>query len=389
MVPTQLVYRIYGDNLAVVMDVRRKHAVLLQGDALALWKRLLTKPSNADVQHPLFRQLARHGLVAGPAANTEATTEAGAEAARSEPAFDLAVLNLWAFRNRVPLAGHFELTGRCNLRCKHCYCLFEHRTDTLATEQVLQILDQLRDSGTFGLVLTGGEVFFRKDILTILDHLQHNKFVVRINTNGTLLDDKALDALAGYSNIYRVHISLYGPDAATHDRITHSRGSFDKTLAALRQLQGAGLSLRINCSLMQSNYSVYRRVETEIGDPLGIPVHFDSEIFPRDDGSTDNQAEALNPAQTEHFMYFRDRTRSSPPGLKKPKLCKAGFSFFSICEDGRVYPCLKMKRFYRNPLGDLRTESFQDLWTHSSPINKIRSALSDKLRDCNLCDLTI
>lgn len=390
MIPKNLVYRIYGDSLAVIMDVKRDQVVLLEKDALALWKRLLaaTSLSDEDVRHPAFWHLLNHGLIAVDPSQVKAPVTS--VPMPTNPTLDLAVLNLWAFRNHIPIAGHFELTGCCNLRCKHCYCLFEHDHDLLSTERILHILDELRDSGTFGLVLTGGELFFRKDILEILSHLHKNKFVVRINTNGTLIDESIVKALAGFTNIYRIHVSLYGHDAATHDAITNSRGSFAKTLHAIYSLKEAGLNLRINCSLMRSNFDSYKKIKTDIGDKLGIPIHYDSVIFPKDNGCTDNLAEAIDQAQTDEFFEFKSKNSAGHDApTKKPKLCKAGFSFFSICEDGSVYPCLKMKRYYSHPLGNLNTDSFKELWENSASIHKIRSALTDKLRNCSICDLNV
>ena len=385
VISKDLIYRVYGDALAVVVDMERSRVVLLEKEALQLWKKLCVTNalSETDRGHPAFTWLYDAGLL-------ETHAPQGAMPAQPAPMFDLAVLNWWAFRNHVPIVGHFELTGRCNLRCKHCYCLFDRRSDVLDTAAVCKILDELRDCGTFGLVLTGGEVFFRKDIMEILTHLYDNRFIVRINTNGTFIDEAIVKKLVSFSNIYRIHVSLYGPDAATHDAITNSHGSFQKTLTALRLLSAAGLRVRINCSLMRSNFDVYQRIQSEIADTLGIPVHYDSIIFPRDDGSTENLLEEISPAQTVQFMNERSKQVKGQPIVdKRRKLCKAGFSFFAIAGDGKVYPCLKMKRFYRNPLGDLRTDSFQDLWNRSASIQSIRTALADKLRDCDICKMVI
>ncbi len=379
-----LIYRVYNNSVAILMDVKQNNLILLEDEALALWLTLKsgTRIDDAIKALPAFVELTQAGVIEAPIDNVT-----GLNPENKKERIDLSVLNLWAFKNHIPLSGHFELTGRCNLRCKHCYCLFEHQKDILSTAQVLSILDDLRDSGTFGLVLTGGEIFFRDDIMEILNHLNENHFIIRINTNGTYINEKIVQQLSQFNNIYRIHVSIYGADAKTHDTITNSRGSFDKTINALKLMKAAGLNLRINCSLMQENFDSYKRIKLEIGDKLSIPVHYDSVIFPKDDGSLDNTKDELNQEQTESFMF--DREQKNDAVIKKPKLCKAGFSFFSICEDGSLYPCLKMKRYYKNPLGNLQTDKFNDIWNHSGAIQQIRSILTDKLRDCNVCDISI
>src|SRR5690554_6172327 len=70
----------------------------------------------------------------------------------------------------------FEITRRCNLRCKMCqYIDWLEATPTrvqmegeLTTEEWLNVVDQ---TGPFSLItFTGGEVFVRKDFMRIFEH---------------------------------------------------------------------------------------------------------------------------------------------------------------------------------------------------------------------------
>lgn len=297
---------------------------------------------------------------------------------------DLGVINYWAFKNLIPMTGHFELTGRCNLRCKHCYCTFKNK-DTLNTNEIFKIIDDLYVSGTFGLVLTGGEIFIREDIVDILDYLNEKKFILRLNTNGTFVDEEIVKKMEKFSNIYRIHISLYGSKPEVHDKITQINGSFQKTIKAINLLKEAGFDIRINCSLMQSNANSYKEIKFEIGDKLNIPLHYDPFIFPKDNGKIENMYEMFDDDQ---FIEYEKFARKQPT-VNKPKLCKAAFSFFSICEDGSVYPCLKMKRYYTKPLGNLTETSFNEIWNNSEEINNVRTILNNKLRDCKICDVSV
>jgi len=193
-------------------------------------------------------------------------------------------------------------------------------------------------------------------------------------------------ALEPLKTIYRIHISLYGATAEIYDRITRVPGSFQKTLRALHLLKEAEIPVRINCSVMRSNFEHYPLIEERIGKPLHIPVHLDAELFPKDDGSTENLSEQIS---EEQFNTFQGIHKPLSGKSGPPKLCKAGFSFFSICEDGTLYPCLKMKRYFAHPLGDLKRESFHALWHHGDAIAHIRTTLKDQLRSCPICTLAI
>lgn len=384
-----LPYRIYGESVGIFVHVREKRIVILRNAPLSAFKAFL----HNDYNHPAVSPeniscLSAAGLLVSEQSQYEHSdfnhSESGKnqEKSLSRSQVDLKALNYWAFRNHIALSGHFELTDRCNLRCKHCYCLFGTR-DTLNTGAVVRIIDDLAENGTLGLVLTGGEIFTRPDIVEILQHIEKKRFVVRLNTNGVLIDESMVHTLQNFNNIYRIHISLYGPTPEVHDRITGVEGSFAKTFGAIRLLKEAGFFLRINCSLMQANADSYKRIRTEIGEIYGIPVHYDPFIFPKDDGDIDNMYEMLEDHQLKDFDEFEGKA----PGTGERKLCKAAFSFFAISEAGLVYPCLKMKRTLDHSLGDLKELAFKEIWSDSPVARKIRNALGEKLERCSICDL--
>ena len=393
VIADDLYYRIYGDELAIIINMKTGKVVLLQDEALKEWQEVLSVDSSKRMLQDshINKQFTNLGLLS----NGEEQVVANIATSTDQPGWpdlDFGVINYWSFKNNVALSAHLELTGRCNLRCQHCYCLFENKKDSLSTTQVCKIIDDLAESGTFGLVLTGGEVFARNDIVDILNHLAKRGFILRINTNATLLNEKIIAQLATYSNIYRIHVSLYSADPPIHDQITGVKGSFHKTLNSLQMMKKVGVKLRINCSVMRANFSSYKQVKTEIGDKLGIPVRFDSQIFPKDDGSHTNMVNQLNGPQLKQFFADKEQQtqkENSKKQPRKPKLCKAGKSFFCISENGDVYPCLKMRKFYQKPLGNLVSQTMAEIWHGSPKILEIREHLDQKLRDCHICDLAI
>jgi MoaA/NifB/PqqE/SkfB family radical SAM enzyme len=64
----------------------------------------------------------------------------------------------------LPVAGSFEITLKCNVRCKHCYILYPGATsDEMSTSEIKQTLDLLADNGVVLLLITGGEPLSRPD----------------------------------------------------------------------------------------------------------------------------------------------------------------------------------------------------------------------------------
>ncbi len=138
----------------------------------------------------------------------------------------------------VPLSVQIDLTYRCNERCVHCYVdHIDH--GELGFDEVTGLLDQLAGAGTFFLVLSGGEIFLRRDLFAILEHARHRRFSTTIKTNAVLIDEEPAGRVA-QAGVASVHVSLYSHRAAVHDAVTRLPGSFERTMNGVRRLIDQG-----------------------------------------------------------------------------------------------------------------------------------------------------
>ena len=73
-----------------------------------------------------------------------------------------------------PMSVFWNLTSACNLRCEHC--LYNQSgydpTDDLSVKQVNGLANELIKMGVTYIVLSGGEVFLRTDIMKIIRKLK-------------------------------------------------------------------------------------------------------------------------------------------------------------------------------------------------------------------------
>lgn len=385
MISDSMYYRIYRDSVAVLIDIRSNRLVMLQDRWFDFFKTCLCE--NTDVlvhKHP--DRTARFMDLGILERHEKAPCDSGSTPYNSiDTDGDLSVFHYYAFRNALPVAAHFNLTTRCNLTCRHCYSV--RSDDRVLTEDAFRIVDDLHENGVFFLVITGGEFFLRKDAIPILDHLRKRKFLVRIDTNGTLIHGSLLRNLEGFRNI-RFHISLYSATPGPHDRITGVPGSHEKTLRAVHALTDAGFMVRLNCVVMKENIRDFQSVKRDIADRFKIPVRFNPHLYPMDNGSKANLSSQLSPEEILHVKQFSaglDREQYLSGGVGgRFRYCKAGFSFFSI-NNGDVYPCPKMKGIYNRPLGNLLKQSFKHIW-HSSPgFLSLRKQINENIDGCRLC----
>jgi len=148
-----------------------------------------------------------------------------------------------AKNNGSPLRVMFELTYRCNFRCRHCYVPQSYRKyNELETKEVFSILDQLKDIGCFYLGFTGGEPFIREDIIEILWYAKRCGFELIIYTNGSLINEE----IAGQLQRLRpnkVDITIPAMSKDAFERISGVSGSRDKVFEAIDLLHTNGVNL--------------------------------------------------------------------------------------------------------------------------------------------------
>ena len=107
----------------------------------------------------------------------------------------------------IPLSVQLDLTYRCNEACVHCYLDHEDHGE-MTTAEVLDLLDQLAAAGVFFLTLSGGEIFMRKDLFTLLERARKLQFSVKLKTNAVMVRAEKAKRIASL-NVEAVQISLY------------------------------------------------------------------------------------------------------------------------------------------------------------------------------------
>lgn len=147
----------------------------------------------------------------------------------------------------------WELTLRCNLRCRHCGATAgQARSDELSTAEALRVADELAGLPADEVTLMGGELFLRPDWLAVAERLRRGGAGLVIFTNGTLLNPERIAQLRDLAP-RTIGTSLDGGSAAVHDAIRGVPGAFEKTLAAIDDLQAAGLRVSVITTLTRRN----------------------------------------------------------------------------------------------------------------------------------------
>jgi radical SAM protein with 4Fe4S-binding SPASM domain len=304
-------------------------------------------------------------------------------------------------QRHLPWSVHVDLTYRCNERCIHCYLDHEDHGE-MKTAEIKNVFEQLAESGALFLTLSGGEIFLRADLFELLEFARSLHFDISLKTNALLIDAERARKLRELS-VRKIQISIYSADAEVHDAITKVRGSLERTLAAIRFLQAEGLKVKIACPLMKQNLMAYRNVQA-LAAELGVPYVLDMTITPKMDGdmgllqlrsSTKEllpilQDASLNPracsTDSSDAVSFPTGSATSS-GIESQAYddipCSAGHNSCYISPYGDVFPCVQMPV----ATGNLRKQSFEDIWFRSAEMNRVRAVRESQLPVCSQCSI--
>jgi len=147
----------------------------------------------------------------------------------------------------------WNLIRRCNLTCKHCYSISADTDfpNELSTEQVFEVMDDLKAFGVPVLILSGGEPLLRPDLFEIAHRAKAMGFYTALSTNGTLIDDANIGKIAEVGFDY-LGISIDGI-RETHDKFRRKEGAFDASMAALRRCRELGIKVGLRFTMTQDN----------------------------------------------------------------------------------------------------------------------------------------
>jgi MoaA/NifB/PqqE/SkfB family radical SAM enzyme len=267
----------------------------------------------------------------------------------------------------VPVLVNWAITGRCNLRCRHCYGAYGVSQKTeLPTETVFRLLSEMRRAGTLRVNLEGGEPLCRKDIHEIVDRIRELGMEASLCTNGVGLEQH-LDAFRGKLDV--IVLSLDGAEKA-HDFL-RGKGNFRKVLAAIDAARAAGFRVLLFNTLMDHNLDDVDEV-IRIAEAQGTHVTFNIAVavlgkgrrvrIPKKDETAYRRAlsHIVESKRAGAPVYYSERNfrqalawpsydretlsareiESLPAKVRSTLVpCEAGRHWCYVECDGRVYPC--------------------------------------------------
>lgn len=316
----------------------------------------------------------------------------------------------------VPISGTFELSPVCNFSCRMCYVRMSseqvaaHPRPMVKVEQWLQWAREAYEAGTLYLLLTGGEPLLWPDFWELYEQLSDMGFLISINTNGSLIDERAIARFKQRPPV-RINLTLYGASDETYQRLCQAKGMFSRVDWAIRGLKQAEINVKLNCSLTPHNKDDLEAM-VAYAQRVDVPLDVAAYMFPpvRRDQTSVGHNERFTPEEAAcyHLLQFqlqhgekeyqehlgRIRENSERPlGLDSTCIdyadgtihCHAGKSTYWITWGGYMTPCGMLSE----PKIDLNSIGFSEGWELTKEAaSQIRlSSTCEKCPDRELCHM--
>jgi SynChlorMet cassette radical SAM/SPASM protein ScmE len=173
----------------------------------------------------------------------------------------------------APASLEVSLTGKCDLRCKYCFFADEMAAlGDLPAERWQAFFTEAGSIGVQRLTLSGGEVFTRPDLFELIDGIIENRMRYGILTNGTLIDEKVIDAFGKGKRRMRldsIQVSIDGSTAAVHDASRPPK-SFDRALRGLKLLKENGFPVTCRVTINRHNVHDLANIAKLLLEDVGL-----------------------------------------------------------------------------------------------------------------------
>lgn len=271
-------------------------------------------------------------------------------------------------RNHFPLLVSWNITNRCNLRCKYC-CgdYYAYSREELTTDEILFIIDQLAKMGTQVIALSGGESLVRDDIGEIIQHIKSKRIECRLTSNGILVPEK----ISEIKGLDCITISLDGYEHV-HDKY-RGKGSYQKAIYAIQCAKKNNIPLHVSTVLTKANLQcldwlfeqsrdigfllqispLYHSVDNEYDEHIeGFPQRLTKDEYKYVIHKILSYIKKGYPVFYSSRNYLNilnwpadgmDQIVAPKHGFKHIK-CYAGRYFCTIEADGDMYPCVPFSR---------------------------------------------
>ncbi|WP_101068480.1 heme d1 biosynthesis radical SAM protein NirJ [Roseovarius salinarum] len=295
----------------------------------------------------------------------------------------------------------WNLTRRCNLRCRHCYTVSADVDfpGELSHDQAMATLNDLGEFGIPALILSGGEPLDRFDFFDLARAARARVRMLALSTNGTRIHGENADRVADIGFDY-VGISIDGI-GATNDWFRGVDGAFNDAVRGVRACKARGIKVGLRFTLTRDNADQLPHL-LQLCDDEGVDKFYLSHLvyagrgdknrgedavhahtrmaldelidrawvaategMPLDIVTGNNDADAVYLLRWAERHFDAARVAHLRDHLEAWGGNASGLGVANIDTLGRVHPDTYWSDY---TVGNVKTANFSDLWTGDDPM---------------------
>ena len=309
---------------------------------------------------------------------------------------------------RAPVGVVCELTYVCEANCPHCFTKIPSPDpNELTTSEWKNVMNELHDLSVFAVSFSGGDPLLRNDVEELVRYVASKGLDVQLVTNGLMFTEDKIDTLA-LAGLRSARIDLDAANPKTHDSFRGIEGLHQHVTKMISCLLEKNISVEIATTL--SGYNIDEIPDTiELAWKLGVRRITLDRLY------------SVGPKRSEFWLNMEDYMGLLPRvyetdkklgnmAIKYPDMpaayykkglglsayeklkregkigaCQAGVLGCVISPVGNVKPCTTSMGI---TLGNVRRDSFGDVWNNSDVFDHLRRlSKGDQIpcRDCSFC----
>ena len=272
---------------------------------------------------------------------------------------ELRMIAYRAFNTDVPAMSHLIPIRRCNLSCEYCN-EYDDFSKPIATETMLERVDQLGRLGTGIITISGGEPLLHPDLDQIITRIRSTGAITGMITNGYLLTADRIERLnrAGLDHM-QISIDNVMPD----DVSKKSLKVLDRKLQLLSQhsLFHVNINSVVGGGIRNPDDALMiarRAIELGFSSTIGIIHDGGGQLKPLTPKEREIYlaVKALEKRNFSQLSYFQEAIAN---GKANHWRCRAGARYLYICEEGLVHYCSQQRGYPGKPLADYSIEDIR------------------------------
>jgi len=277
------------------------------------------------------------------------------------------------------------LTNDCQTNCQYCYMHKPpvSREELLPFDRVRDIVKEAHDHQVYAIYVSGGDAMCYPYLFEFLDLMDEYEFEPTVIATKAYIPPDMARRLAEYRYVKGIQFSIDSTVPEIADFLVQSPGFCKRIMESIGNLQKAGIEL-IETKTVITPYNLptipklYRDLtamdvhEVRLATYCKSGYHHKEKLFnhPDDYKWLDNALEKLKAEFPGHDIYYQNgppKPNPDPPDMlektwKNRNACTAGRSNLTICANGKVVACEQMPERDEDYLGDLRTQSIEEVW---------------------------